>query len=304
MHLENLQIFCDLVDSESFSKAAKLHEVTQSAVSQQLRSIEKHFNVLIVDRHNKKFRLTNEGEKLYAAAKDMLDRYEELVGELQELQQVVSGSIHVSTIYSIGLHELHPYVKEFMQQYPSVNVRIEFRRSNLVYEDVLNHDADIGLVAYPISNRLLEVIPFTEDQLVLICSPENPLSQCQEISITELSKQAMIGFDKDIPTRKATDVILRRAGLEIQPVMEFDNVETVKRAVEINAGVALIPEKTVEQEVRQGQLVKVKIVDENLSRPLAILVRKGRALSPSIKRFIQMLTKKEFDEIDQITSSP
>ena len=114
MHVENFKIFSDLVESESFSRAAKLNGITQSAVSQQLRAMEKHFSILIVDRSQKQFRLTREGQKLYESAKEILHLYEKLNSELQEMKKVISGTIHISTVYSIGLHELPPYVKAFL----------------------------------------------------------------------------------------------------------------------------------------------------------------------------------------------
>ena len=98
MQIENLKIFRDLVDNESFSKAAKLNNITQSAVSQQLRSMEKHFNVLIVDRSQKQFRLTREGRSLYEAARDILNRYEQVSSEMREIRKVTSAVSSCSTI--------------------------------------------------------------------------------------------------------------------------------------------------------------------------------------------------------------
>ncbi len=290
MHIENFKIFCDLVEGESFSKAAKLNGITQSAVSQQLRSMEKHFNVLIVDRSQKQFRLTREGAKLYESSKELLIMYDKLVSELQEMRKIISGTIHISTVYSIGLHELPPYVKAFLQEFPSVNIRVEYRRSNLVYEDVLHNAVDIGLVAYPAKMRQLEIIPFQEDELVVICSPQHALASQGSVTLKELSKQKFIGFDQDIPTRKATDQFFRDVKLDVDPVMEFDNIETVKRAVEIDAGVAIVPSTTVMNEVQQGLLCSVDIKGQKLVRPLAIIHRKARVLTPAMKKLIQLLT--------------
>ncbi len=290
MHIENFKIFSDLVESESFSRAAKLNGITQSAVSQQLRAMEKHFNVIIVDRSQKQFKLTQEGQKLYTSAQDILHRYEILQSELQEMKKIISGTIHLSTIYSIGLHELPPYVKKFLQDYPSVNVRVEYRRSNLVYEDILHNSVDIGLVAYPTKMRQLEIIPFLEDKLMLICSDDHPAANFSEVGLDELSKFKFISFDPDIPTRKALDQIFRDAKISIDPVMEFDNIETVKRAVEIGAGVAILPEITVQQEVKQGLIRAIPIKGKQFKRPLAIIHRKGKVLTPAIKKFIKTLT--------------
>jgi DNA-binding transcriptional LysR family regulator len=230
MHVENFKVFADLVESESFSRAAKLNGITQSAVSQQLRGMEKHFKVLIVDRSQKQFRLTNEGKKLYGSAKEMLRLYETLNSELQEMRKEISGTIHISTVYSIGLHELPPYVKIFLAQYPEVNIRVEYRRANMVYEDILNNSIDLGLIAYPEKHKQLEVLPFHDDTLILAASPEHPLAKKSSIDIASLNGHKFIGFESDIPTRKATDRIFREFNIDAELVMEFDNVETVKRA--------------------------------------------------------------------------
>lgn len=290
MHIENLKIFSDLVESQSFSKAAKLNSITQSAVSQQLRAMEKHFSILIIDRSQKQFRLTREGQKLYDSAKEILHRYEKLNSELQEMKKIISGNIHISTIYSIGLHELPPYIKKFLQKYPSVNVRVEYRRSNLVYEDILHNSVDLGLVAFPSQMRQLEVIPFREDELVLICHPGHPLAKQTDVEIKELKDCKVIGFDQDIPTRKATDAIFRDHKLDLEPIMEFDNIETVKRAVEIDAGVAIVPQATVIQEINQGTIKRLTLKGGNFKRPLAVIHRKGRVLTPAMKKFIETLT--------------
>jgi len=296
MHIENFKIFSDLVESQSFSRAAKLNGVTQSAVSQQLRAMEKHFAVLIVDRSQKQFRLTREGQKLYDSAKEILHRYEKLNSELQEMKKVISGTIHISTIYSIGLHELPPYITKFLKEYPSVNVRVEYRRSNLVYEDILHNSVDLGLIAYPSKVRQIDIIPFLEDRLVLICNPDHPLAKKKSVEIKDLSEEKFIGFDQDIPTRKATDQMFRDNQVDQEPVMEFDNIETVKRAVEINAGISIVPSATVRQEVQQNLLKAIPLKGTDVTRPLAIIHRKGRVLTPAMKKFIATLSGKPMND--------
>lgn len=298
MHVENFKIFSDLVESESFSRAAKLNGITQSAVSQQLRAMEKHFNILIVDRSQKQFRLTREGQKLYESAKEILYMYDKLNSELQEMKKVISGTIHISTVYSIGLHELPPYVKAFLAKYPEVNIRVEYRRANMVYEDILSNSIDLGLVAYPQNHKQLEVLPFHDDILILVVSPEHPLADCKGVDIEDIAGQKFIGFEPDIPTRKATDQIFREANIESEPVMEFDNVETVKRAVEINAGIAILPQTTVVREVAQGLLKVVPFKSKVYKRPLALIHRKGRVLTPAMKKLIELLTSKDLNRLN------
>jgi DNA-binding transcriptional LysR family regulator len=216
------------------------------------------------------------------------------------MKKIISGTIHISTVYSIGLHGLPPYVKSFLMKFPKVNIRIEYRRATMVYEDVLSNSIDLGLVAYPQKHKQLEILPFDDDILVIVASPEHPLAKKDELDITELADQKFIGFEPDIPTRKATDIIFKEAGIEIEPVMEFDNVETVKRAVEINAGMAIVPQTTVAREESQGLLKVIQFKNRVYTRPLALIHRKGRILTPAMRKLIELLTSKDLDRFGKL----
>ena len=289
MHIQNFKTFCDLVETKSFSKAARLNEVTQSAVSQQLKAMESHYDMLIIDRNQKKFRLTPQGTVLYSTFKEILALYEKLNCEIQEMRNIVSGTIQISTVNSIGLHELPPYLKSFIRDFPSVNARVEYRRANLVYEDVLHGTADIGLVAFPVNHKELTTINFAQDELVVAMNPEHSLAKKKNLSIDNLRGEEFIAFERDIPTRKATDEMLSNAGVEISVVMEFDNVETVKRALEINAGIAILPANTVTNEIDRNQLIALKLDNGIHVRPLAIIHKKNRMLTPALRSFVELM---------------
>ena len=289
MHIQNFKTFCDLVETKSFSKAARLNEVTQSAVSQQLKAMESHYDMLIIDRNQKKFRLTPQGTVLYSTFKEILVLYEKLNCEIQEMRNIVSGTIQISTVNSIGLHELPPYLKSFIKDFPSVNARVEYRRANLVYEDVLHGSADIGLVAFPVNHKELTTINFAQDELVVAMNPEHSLANKKTLSISDLRGEEFISFERDIPTRKATDEMLSNAGVDISVVMEFDNVETVKRALEINAGIAILPRHTVLNETERKQLVAIKLDNGIHVRPLAIIHKKNRILTPALRSFVELM---------------
>jgi DNA-binding transcriptional LysR family regulator len=289
MQIESLKVFCDLAETESFTKAAQINGVTQSAVSQQISALERMFKSLLIERSKKKFRLTREGQALYDYSKQIIQTYESLHSKLQELKDIISGTIRVATIYSIGLHDLPPYIKRFMKSYPTVHVHVEYRRANQVYDDVLSNIVDLGLVAYPTKDAKLEIIPLRKEPLVLICHPNHPFAKQKTVKLKALSGQNVIGFEPDIPTRKALDKILKEYGVEVKHVMEFDNVETVKRAVEIDAGISIVPLGTVAQEVVNQTLVAIPIEDGNFFRPLAALYKKNKVLSPAMKQFLALL---------------
>ena len=289
MQIESLKVFCDLAETESFTKAAQIYAVTQSAVSQQISSLERTFKSLLIERSKKKFRLTREGQVLYDYSKQIIQTYESLHSKLQDLKDIISGTIRVATIYSIGLHDLPPYIKKFMKSYPTVNVHVEYRRANQVYEDVMSNIVDMGLVAYPQKDSKLEIIPLRKEPLVLICHPQHPFAKQKNLKLKALSGQKIIGFEPDIPTRKALDKIFREYGVEAKLVMEFDNVETVKRAVEIDAGISIVPIGTVTQEINKNTLAAVEIEDGEFFRPLAAIYKKNKVLSPAMKQFLSIL---------------
>ncbi|MCD6049098.1 MAG: transcriptional regulator, LysR family [Verrucomicrobia bacterium] len=289
MQIESLKVFTDLAETESFTKAAQINSVTQSAVSQQISSLERHFKSILIERSKKKFRLTREGQVLYEYSKQIIQTYDALQNRIQEIKDIVSGTIRVSTIYSIGLHDLPPYLKQFLKQFPTVNVHVEYRRANQVYDDVLGNVVDIGLVAYPQKELRLEVIPLREDPMVLICHPQHPFAKAKQIKLKQIAGQKFVGFEPDIPTRRAIDKVFKDHGVSLMPVMEFDNIETVKRAVEIDAGISIVPHNTITQEVSKQTLVEVKIEDAEFYRPLAVIYKKSKVLSPAMKQFIAIL---------------
>lgn len=289
MQIESLKVFCDLTETESFTKAAQINHITQSAVSQQISSLERQFKSLLIERSKKRFRLTREGQVLYEASKQIVQTYEALHSRLQELKDIISGTVRVATIYSIGLHDLPPYIKRYLKSFPTVNVHVEYRRANQVYEDVLGNVVDLGLVAYAVRDPKLEIVPLKREPMVLICHPQHPLARTKHVKVSAVAGQKFVAFEADIPTRRAIDKVLREHGVQVVPVMEFDNVETVKRAVEIDAGVAIVPLGTVATEIHKQTLAGVTIEDADLSRPIAAIHKKNKVLSTAMKEFLAML---------------
>ena len=289
MQIESLKVFCDLTETKSFTKAAQINSVTQSAVSQTISALERRFNSLLIERSKKNFRLTPEGEVFYDYAKRILQTCDALHSKLQEIENVVSGNIRLATIYSIGLHVLPPYVKRFMKSYPTVNVHVEYRPDDQVYENVLGNVVDLGLVAYPTRDARLEIVLIHKDKLVLICHPQHAFAARKSVKVKALDGQKFVNFEKDIPTRRALDKIFKDHRVTIEQVMQFDNIETVKRAGEIDSGVAIVPQETIDEEVTTGTLVAVELQNGAYSRPLGVIYKKHKVLSPAIKKFIAML---------------
>jgi LysR family transcriptional regulator, transcriptional activator of the cysJI operon len=289
MHLETLKVFCDVVETRSFSAAASQNFVTQSAVSQQIRALEDRYGRRLLERTRGNVQLTPAGEILYQVSKEIVQRYQDMEARLQALTKVVAGTVRVATVHSIGLYELSAQIKRYLKAFPQVHLHLEYSRSSKIYEDALKGNIDIGVVAYPTRRPGISLLPFRQDRLVLVCPPAHALARHRQVSIRKLAGEPLVGYERDIPTRKETDRLLRRYDVEARYVMELDNVETIKRVVEIGTGLAILPEPAVRPEVKGKSLVAVHFSEEIPLRPLGIIHRHGKHFSPAAEKFIEFL---------------
>lgn len=293
MHIETLKVFCDVVETGSFSTAASQNFITQSAVSQQLRALEAKYHCKLLERSRGGAKPTPQGEILYRASREIIDRFREVEAELQHSCEVVGGHLRVAIVYSVGLHELPPYLKEYLRSYPEVNVHVEYARPNKIYENVIAGQIDLGIVAYPQRHPQINVTPIREDHLVLACPPDHPLASAKRVPVARLQGENVVAYERDIATRKATDQMLRTHHVSVHYVAEYDNIETIKRAVEIGQGVAIVPLPAVQHEVEHGTIKVVRLSDETLLRPLGIIHKRGRQLSPAAVKFIEVLKRED-----------
>jgi DNA-binding transcriptional LysR family regulator len=293
MQIETLKMFCDVVDTGSFSAAAQRNHVTQSAVSQQMRSLEARYGQRLLLRGAQATAPSEAGTRLHRAARELLLGFESMEASMRDPAAEVSGEVTLATIYSVGLYELSPYLRVLLERYPKVRLRLSYRRSDLVVEDVLSGMAHVGIVAYPAPRARLEVLPFKSDQLVLVCAPDHPLARRRKVALEHLAGVRFIGFSPDIPTRKAVDRILRREGVQVETVMEMENVETIKQAVGLGMGVAILPSATVSAEEQNGVLVTRVFAGRALTRPIGLLLRRGRSLDRAAEAVVKVLSSSQ-----------
>jgi len=291
VQIETLKIFCDLVETQSFSQAAERNFVTQSAVSQQVRGLEEKFKRRLLERvrGRREMRLTDSGRSFYEESRNVLAAYECLQERMRGLDGTVSGTVRVATVYSIGLHELPPVVRRFMGLYPSAKIDLEYSRTTRIVRDVLSGAIELGIVAYPEKRRGLTIVPLAGDRLVLICPPTHPLAGRKKIRAAELGGQDFVLFERDIPTRRATDRIFKSHGVTLHRVAEFDNIETIKRAVEVGFGLAIVPRLSVLDEQKSGQLAVVALAEPEWTRTTGIIHRSDRTLGTAARKFIELL---------------
>jgi DNA-binding transcriptional LysR family regulator len=292
MQVETLKAFCDLVETRSFTRAAELNFVSQSAVSQQIRSLEQRFEQRLVERGGGLgVEPTAAGKLVYAESKAILARLRALEQRLRERTGAMSGTVRVATVYSVGLHALPPHVKTFLREHPQVQIQVEYSRTDRVVEACLSGDIDLGIVAFPTRRPKLEVIPLRDEELVLVVSPDHRLARRHGVPLAALRDEPFVAFDRSVPTRRYIERALRRHDVPVRIATEFDNIETIKRSVEAGLGVSILPEDTVKNEVRAGTLVALPVTDERLTRSVGIIHRRRRELEAPAKAFVELLVR-------------
>ncbi len=289
MHLETLRLYCDVVRLRSFSRGAAQSFVSQSAASQAVQQLERELRVTLIDRTKRPFVVTPEGQAFYAACRELLERWEKTKAEVASVKARVDGTVRVAAIYSVGLHDMSHHLQRFMSLYPDARVQLECLHPHKVVEAVLNDEADVGIMSYPPSNRALSVVPLRLEPMALVCHPQHPFARRRTVDPAELNGEPFVAFDRELTIRKAIDRALRRRGVRPNVVMEFDNIETIKQAIMIAAGVSLLPRHTVEKEAGIRTLAVVPFGMPDLVRPVGLIRRRQKPLTPAVDRFIRLL---------------
>jgi DNA-binding transcriptional LysR family regulator len=299
MQFESLKIFCDVVRWASFSRGASENGISQSSASQAVHQLELRLGLKLIDRSKRPLVLTPQGKVYYEGCKELVGRYVELENRVKAMvdEHKVIGTVGVASIYSVGMHHMSQYVKIFSDRYPEASVRLEYLHPTRVLERVAGGEADLGLISYPRKWPELAIIPWREEVMVLAVHPSHRFAQRRSVEIRELDGETFVAFDGDLSIRRSIDRCLRHHDVNVEVVLEFDNIENIKRAVEISAGVSILPEPSLGRELRAGSLVAVGIEGQDpkyrLNRPLAIIHRRCDSLDLTAARFLELLTGSE-----------
>ena len=305
MHVETLNIFCAVVRHQSFSRGAAASSVSQSAASQAVRQLEKHLGTQLIERSKRPWVLTPEGKTFFTGCQEIVERYRELKDAVRRRQNPSGHTIRLAAIYSVGVHNLSQHVNQFRALVPGANVDLEYMHPDEVCERVLNDQSDLGLLSFVTPGRELTAIPWQRQRMVVACPPthrfarmaadKNDQHDQRGVRPADLAGERFVAFDQGLGVRRAVDRFLRRYGVEVDVTTEFDNIETIKQAVDEGAGIAVLPEPTLQREVRRRTLVQAQFIlppgEAPLIRPLSIVHRRNRRLNRAVAEFISLLRK-------------
>ncbi len=289
MHLRNVEIFCDVVAHRSFSKAAEANYVSQSSASQAVHTLEKRLGSELIDRSKRPLQPTPAGRIYFDGCRSLLQSFRTLEDRIQQIQDKVSGRLRIAAIYSVGLLQIDRYLQQYSTLYRDVSVHVDYLHPDKVYERVLNDAADMGLVSFPRDGGEISSIPWQQQRMGLVVRPEDKLARCNGISVRELGGRNFVNFCPELTIRKQIDRWLKKARVSVNVVREFDNIENIKRAVEIGSGIAILPVPTVSRETKLGSLVAVAIDDVLWFRPLGVIHKRHKTLTIAASKFVELL---------------
>ncbi len=289
MQIESLKVFCDLARQCSFSRAAAANGISQSAVSQVVLQLEKRLGTPLVDRSRRPLRLTRAGRIYYEGCRKLMEQYQVVEAAVRKMEVNVPSVVHVAAIYSISMGDMNEHIRRFGELHPGVKVDIDYVHPDKVYRQVQDGTADLGLLSFPRASRRLAAVPWRKEEMVLACPPAHPFSGRRAVRPTQLQGERYVGFERGLEIRRQVDRFLRRHGVSVNVVFEFDNIEYIKKAIEVSSGVALLPRPALEREVKAGTLAAVPLADARMVRPLGIITRRLPRPGPLASGFVKFL---------------
>lgn len=289
MNLRTLEIFCEVITRNSFSRAATALGVSQSLVSQTVGLLENRLGTKLVDRSSRPFSVTPAGSRYFEGCRRLLADFQQLEDGVINASERLHGRLRVASIYSAGLLQMETYVRSFKTNWPEVEFSLEYLQPDGVYERVAAGDVDLGIVSFPKDGGEFACIPWQDQPLSVVVAADHKLASAKTISVQDLAGKDFVAFTSNLEIRRRISRWLRKLKLNVNVRQEFDSIEHVKRAVEIGTGVSVLPTATVQREVEFGTLASVGFSDVDWYRPLGLVHRRSKPLSNAAAKFVELL---------------
>jgi len=288
MHVDVIELFCDIASERSISAGARMHGITQSAASQRIMALERELETRLIDRGTRPLRLTAAGELYRQGARDILDRYEQLKQCIARPGPAIQGQVRVAAIYSAGIDLLNSVAQRFEADHPGVRVHVDYLQPSRIVDRVRESRVDFGILSYPQKWRDLVAQPLRQETMVVVCRAGHALAKREVLSPADLVEQPIVGFDSSLPVASQIASYLRRNGGNSDLSHSFDNIDTIKAYVGHSHEVAILPRRAVAREVEDGSLAAIRL-EPCLSRPVAIVSSPNRSHTAAAQALIEAL---------------
>jgi DNA-binding transcriptional LysR family regulator len=287
--LANLRLIRDVAHYRSVSKAARLNEISQSAASQSVQELEREVGVELFDRRTRPLTVTPAGKLYVEYCRDVLRRQEELQASLDRLKKQANGTTRLAAIYSVGLSEMAEIEARFAERFPHAELHVSYLRPERVWEAVAADQADLGLMSYAESSRVVVALPWREEEMVVAVGPNHVLAGSEGVAASALEGQSFIGFDDDLPIQTQIERYLRDHKVTVELTLRFDNLEMIKEAVVHGAGISIMPRRVMREDLAQGRLVALRLLPTELYRPVRIIHRRRKVFNEVTQVLLALL---------------
>lgn len=289
----HLRTFLTVIKQGSFTRAAHELSLTQPAVSGHIAALEEEFGMPLFNRTGKKIVLTDAGSILQKGARDILDRVEDLKGELTDLKALRGGTIRIGASKIIGVYMLPRILMAFRDQFPDIELQISIHSAHTIVGQVEDNAYDLAIVGEgdQIASRNIGVKVIGEDRLVVIAAPNHPLASRGMVTIDELGSEPFILSGRLTASLQSLKAQLSELGVNLKSSIEMDEAGAIKRAVEEGAGLAILSRSVVERELSEGRLVELQFDHQILKRSVLMLWRQDRRFSKNTEAFMRFLQK-------------
>lgn len=286
MTLKHLRIFVTVCNCNSVTAAAEKLYLAQPSVSLAIRELEDHYCVKLFDRISKKMYLTEPGKQLLNYANHIVSLFDEMESEIKDWDS--AGILRIGSSITIGNHLLPEYIKIFKNEHPNIKIQVIINNSEEIEHSIMSNHIDFALIEGVIHNSHINSQTFMEDELVLICGINHPLSSLSEVEIEMLKECEFILREKGSGGRELFESTMLLHGMEIKPTWESVSTQAIIKAVSAGLGLSVLPYLLVKKDLELGSVKQIKIKDLSLNRKFHIIYHKNKFLTKAAKEFIDL----------------
>ncbi|MEX0682650.1 MAG: LysR family transcriptional regulator [Dehalococcoidia bacterium] len=289
MDFGQIEAFVQVSTHSSFSRAAEALQLTQPSITARIQALERELGEELFERGGRGVRMTDAGRVFLPYVERILQYLQEARDAVEEVRSVELGSLRLGSALTISTYVLPNILHRFCGEYPRVDVVVRTGRSEQVLNMLLTDEVQVAIIR-TLSHPEAEAVHLYDDEIILVAYPKHEFAASGRATIAEIAREPIVLFDRGSSYYGLIHDLFRKANVIPNVAMELDSLEATKRMVEEGLGIALVPEVTVQRELKAGLLVRVDLADvEPLRRPIALLYRRNRKRSRAVQAFIDAL---------------
>jgi DNA-binding transcriptional LysR family regulator len=291
MDCRDLEIFLAVARHLNFTRAGEEVHLSQPSVSVRIRVLQDELGVKLFERLGKTTVLTEAGQILERHARRILSAFGDAQQAIQELQDLARGSLRIGASTTPGVYLVPKIIAEFKRQYPKIKIHLGIKDTRQIEDHIVKNQFDFGLVGGHLIGDEVEVIPWLTDELVLIVPMGHPFTKRRQVGLKDLAKEWFVVREQGSATQAVVEGKLQASGIQIEPIIEMENPEAVKQAVQGGLGIAFVSKFVIETELKAKALAIAKVRDLSIRRELKIVHRRDKHLSRAALAFIELARK-------------